>query len=79
LPAIVMTPICRSNHPSALPGLIPGPQPALNCAGTNYRSLRPGLWVVFSGTSSSKQDANRRAARAKSLGYRDAYPRFISG
>lgn len=46
---------------------------------TNYRSLRPGYWVVFSGTSSSKQDADRRAARGKSLGYRDAYPRFVSG
>ncbi len=46
---------------------------------TNYRSLRPGFWVVFSGTSSSKQDADRRTARAKSLGYGEAYPRFVSG
>jgi len=46
---------------------------------TNYRSLKPGFWVVFSGTSPSKQDADRRAARAKSLGYGDAYPRFVSG
>jgi len=46
---------------------------------TNYRSLRPGFWVVFSGTSSSKQDADQRTARARSLGYGDAYPRFVSG
>lgn len=46
---------------------------------TNYRSLRPGFWVVFSGTSSSKQDADRRTQRARSLGYRGAYPRFVSG
>lgn len=46
---------------------------------TNYRSLRPGFWVVFSGTSSSKQHADQRTARAKSLGYGDAYPRFVSG
>jgi len=46
---------------------------------SNYRSLRPGYWVVFSGTSSNKQDADRRTARAKSLGYKEAYPRFISG
>lgn len=46
---------------------------------SNYRSLRPGYWVVFSGSSSSKQDADRRTARAKSLGYGDAYSRFVSG
>jgi hypothetical protein len=44
-----------------------------------YRSLRPGFWVVFSGTSPAKEDADRRSSRAKSLGYGDAYPRFISG
>lgn len=46
---------------------------------SNYRSLRPGYWVVFSGTSASKQDADRRTARAKSLGFANAYPRFVSG
>lgn len=44
---------------------------------SNYRSLRPGYWVVFSGTSTSKHDADRRTARAKSLGF-GAYPRFVS-
>jgi hypothetical protein len=46
---------------------------------TNYRSLRPGYWVVFSGTSPDKRDADRRTARAKSVGYASAYPRFVSG
>jgi hypothetical protein len=45
---------------------------------TRYSSLRPGYWVVFSGKSSSQQSADRRAARAKSLGYGKAYPRFVS-
>lgn len=44
----------------------------------NFRSLRPGYWVVFSGTFTTQSDAARRAARAKELGYRDAYPRFVS-
>lgn len=46
---------------------------------SNYRSLRAGYWVVFSGTSQSKGAADERAARAKSLGYSQAYPRFVSG
>jgi hypothetical protein len=45
---------------------------------STYRSLRPGFWVVFSGTSSDKADAGRRSSRAKSLGYSSAYPRFVS-
>jgi hypothetical protein len=45
---------------------------------SNFRSLRPGYWVVFSGVFSSQGDAVRRTSRAKSLGYATAYPRFIS-
>jgi septal ring-binding cell division protein DamX len=45
---------------------------------SDFRSLRPGYWVVFSGTFGSQADAARRASRAKSLGYGDAYPRFVS-
>lgn len=45
---------------------------------SSYRSLRPGYWVVFSGTSSDKGDADRRSSRAKSLGYSTAYPRLVS-
>lgn len=45
---------------------------------SDFRSLRPGYWVVFSGRFGSSGDASRRAARAKELGYGDAYPRFVS-
>jgi cell division septation protein DedD len=45
---------------------------------TRYSSLRPGYWVVFSGKSAGQQKADRRTARAKSLGYKKAYPRFVS-
>jgi hypothetical protein len=44
----------------------------------NYRSLRTGFWVVFSGAFQTQEQASRRAARAQELGYDDAYPRFIS-
>ena len=44
----------------------------------DFRSLRPGYWVVFSGSFPSQSDASRRAARAKELGYADAYPRLVS-
>lgn len=45
---------------------------------TDYSSLRPGYWVVFSGTFPNQSDAARRASRAKELGYGTAYPRFVS-
>jgi hypothetical protein len=45
---------------------------------TRYSSLRPGYWVVFSGKSAGQRKADRRTARAKSLGYGKAYPRFVS-
>lgn len=45
---------------------------------SDYRSLRPGYWVVFSGAFDSQAGAADRANRAKSLGYSDAYPRFVS-
>jgi len=45
---------------------------------SDYRSLRPGYWVVFSGAFGSQAEASERAARAQSLGYGDAYPRFVS-
>jgi len=44
---------------------------------TNYRSLKRGFWVVFSGTSAGRQEAQRRTKQAKSLGYRGAYTRFV--
>jgi hypothetical protein len=45
---------------------------------TEFSSLRPGYWVVFSGTFSGEDAAAGRAARARELGYVDAYPRFVS-
>lgn len=43
-----------------------------------FPSLRPGYWVVFSGAHSSQGDAAKRQSRARSLGYGDAYARFIA-
>ena len=45
---------------------------------SDYGSLNPGYWVVFSGTYDSSDGASQRASYAKSLGYSDAYPRFVS-
>lgn len=45
---------------------------------SNFSSLRPGYWVVFSGTFSSQEEAAARALRAQELGYTDSYPRFVS-
>lgn len=44
----------------------------------NFSSLRPGYWVVFSGTFATESEAAARAAHAQELGYSDAYPRFVS-
>lgn len=45
---------------------------------SNFSSLRPGYWVVFSGTFNSQEEAAARAVRARELGYSDSYPRFVS-
>jgi cell division septation protein DedD len=45
---------------------------------SNFRSLRPGYWVVFSGRFTTEGQASQRAVRARELGYGDAYPRFVS-
>jgi len=45
---------------------------------SDYGSLNPGYWVVFSGTYDSSDSAGARTSYAKSLGYSDAYPRFVS-
>ncbi|MGV1049949.1 MAG: SPOR domain-containing protein [Solirubrobacterales bacterium] len=45
---------------------------------TDFRSLRPGYWVVFSGDFASAGEAAERAERAHGLGYSDAYPRFVA-
>lgn len=45
---------------------------------SNFSSLRPGYWVVFSGVFSGASGAAARASRAHDLGYTDAYPRFVA-
>jgi cell division protein FtsB len=45
---------------------------------SDFRSLRPGYWVVFSGDFGSVGEAEERVERAQELGYSDAYPRFVS-
>lgn len=45
---------------------------------SEFSSLRPGYWVVFSGTFVNHEEAEARAERARELGYSDSYPRFVS-
>lgn len=45
---------------------------------SDYSSLRPGYWVVFSGVFPNADDAAARASHAHELGYGDAYPRFVA-
>jgi hypothetical protein len=45
---------------------------------SDYSSLRPGYWVVFSGVFPDADGAEGRAGHAHELGYSDAYPRFVS-
>lgn len=45
---------------------------------SDFNSLRPGYWVVFSGVFRDASGAAARATRAHELGYTDAYPRFVS-
>jgi hypothetical protein len=45
---------------------------------SDFNSLRPGYWVVFSGAFPQESEAVARADRAHELGYEDAYPRFVA-
>lgn len=45
---------------------------------SDFSSLRPGYWVVFSGVYASAEEAEARVGRARELGYADAYPRFVA-
>ena len=45
---------------------------------SHFSSLRPGYWVVFSGAYAAQSDATRRQSRARSLGFTDAYVRFVA-
>ena len=44
---------------------------------SDYGSLNPGYWVVFSGDFQTATEANSRVSDAKDLGFDGAYPRFI--
>lgn len=45
---------------------------------SDFRSLRPGYWVVFSGAFPNATTAAERQSRARSAGFNDAYVRFVS-
>jgi len=45
---------------------------------SDYSSLRPGYWVVFSGVFQDTDGAEGRAAHAHEIGYSEAYARFVS-
>lgn len=45
---------------------------------SEFSSLRPGYWVVFSGVFPDVRGATARASRAHELGYTDAYSRFVA-
>lgn len=44
---------------------------------SDYSSLRPGYWVVFSGSFSGLSEAELRAEEAQELGFDGAYPRLV--
>lgn len=44
---------------------------------SDYSSLKPEYWVVYSGVYETSTEAEARAARARELGYEDAYPRYV--
>lgn len=45
---------------------------------SNYSSLRPGYWVVFSGYFVSSADAARRQTEVRTLGFPQAYARRVA-
>jgi hypothetical protein len=45
---------------------------------SNFRSLRPGYWVAFTGVYPTQPAAAAAAAQARQLGFTDAYSRFVS-
>ena len=44
----------------------------------DFASLRPGYWVAFTGSYDTASDASRAATVARSAGFSDAYPRYVS-
>lgn len=45
---------------------------------SDFRTLRPGWHVAYSGQFSSKEEAMSRAAQARAAGFSDAYQRYVS-
>jgi hypothetical protein len=45
---------------------------------SDFSSLRPGYWVVYVGTCTTKGEAQAVADYLHSIGYSDAYPRLVS-
>jgi serine/threonine-protein kinase len=45
---------------------------------TEYRSLRPGYWVVYSGRFATEAEAAAHAERLRRAGYTTAYPRELA-
>jgi serine/threonine protein kinase len=45
---------------------------------SEFRSLRPGYWVVFSGAFGSLSEAEARAARTESLGFPGSYAKLVA-
>lgn len=44
---------------------------------SNYPSLNPGYWAVFSGPYPTRAEAEAELATVRSLGFADAYPREV--
>jgi len=45
---------------------------------SNFSSLTPGYWVVFSGSFRSIEEAAARASEAQSMGFTDSYPKLVA-
>jgi hypothetical protein len=45
---------------------------------SDYSSLRPGWWAVFSGVYDSDAEARAALPRAQSSGFPSAYPRRVA-
>jgi len=45
---------------------------------SEFRSLRPGYWVVFSGAFETVNEADARATQAETLGFPGSYPKLVS-
>ena len=49
-----------------------------SCYSSNFSSLKPGYWVVFSGDFAIPAKRRCEPTSARSIGYSDSYPRLVS-